>query len=116
MLRALVGVETETELLDAAQTLKLRSVDQSHHQLAFIGISLETNDVVNWIAIDAFRHCANINRQMRAGSQVVLQDLHDFSGLICKFSDSAQPAVMLAPVEISGFSHFFGFESLSIKC
>ena len=62
MFRALVSVETETELLDAAQTLKLRSVDQSHHQLAFIGVSLETDDVVNWIAIDAFRHCANINR------------------------------------------------------
>src|SRR6185369_17107428 len=88
MFRALVSIETKTELLDAAQTLKLRSVDQPHHQLAFIGISLETNDVVNWIAIDAFRHCANINRQRRSWSQVVLQDLHDFSGLSCKISNS----------------------------
>src|SRR4029078_2056745 len=70
MLCALISEETETELLDAAQTLKLRSVDQSHHQLAFIGIGLQTNDVVNWIAIDAFRHCANINRteSVSAGS------------------------------------------------
>ena len=63
MFRALVREETETELFDTAQTLKLRSVDQSHHQLAFIGVSLETNDVMNWIAIDAFRHWANISRQ-----------------------------------------------------
>ena len=68
MFRTLVGVETETELLDAAQTLKLGSVDQSHHQLPFIGISLETDDVVNWIAIDAFRHCANINRTERGSA------------------------------------------------
>src|SRR4051794_27544554 len=68
MLRALVREETKTELLDAAQTLKLRSVDQSHHQLAFIGIGLQTNDVVNWIAIDAFRHCANINRTERGSA------------------------------------------------
>jgi hypothetical protein len=53
-------------LLDATQTLKLRSVNQSHHQLAFIGISLETDDVVNWIAIDAFRHCANLNTLLPA--------------------------------------------------
>src|SRR5215216_2541150 len=66
MFRALVSVETKTELLDAAQALKLLGVDQSHHQLAFIGVSLQTDDVVNWIAIDAFRHCANINRTERA--------------------------------------------------
>jgi hypothetical protein len=23
---------------------------------------LQTNDVVNWIAVDAFGHCANLNR------------------------------------------------------
>jgi hypothetical protein len=50
-------------LLDAAQALKLRGVDQSHHQLSFIGVCLETDDVVNWIAIDAFSHCANLNRR-----------------------------------------------------
>ena len=78
MFRALVSVETETELLDAAQTLKLRSVDQSHHQLAFIGISLETDDVVNWITIDAFRHWANINRQALGWEVTHSHDLHDF--------------------------------------
>src|SRR4029079_5294721 len=88
MLCALISEETETELLDAAQTLKLRSVDQSHHQLAFIGISLETDDVVNWIAIDAFRHCANINRQSPSWEENRLQDSPDFSGLMCKFSNS----------------------------
>src|SRR5215212_6049513 len=56
MLRALVRVETKTELFDAAQALKLGSINQSHHQLAFVGISLQTDDIVNWIAIDAFRH------------------------------------------------------------
>jgi hypothetical protein len=24
---------------------------------------LQTDDVVNWIAIDAFSHCANLNRR-----------------------------------------------------
>jgi hypothetical protein len=43
-------------LFDATQSLKLRRVDQAHHQLAFIRICLQANDVVNWIAVDAFRH------------------------------------------------------------
>src|SRR5215203_6453745 len=117
MFRALISVETETELLDAAQTLKLRSVDQSHHQLAFIGISLETDDVVNWIAIDAFRHCANINRQTLDWEVSRSHDLHDFSGLTCKFCKTTFSVVRtLPPVEISGFSHFFGFERLPRVC
>src|SRR6185295_15455122 len=113
MFRALISVETETELLDAAQTLKLRSVDQSHHQLAFIGISLETNDVVNWIAIDAFRHCANINRTERGstGSNLVKESFYER-----RPGATALGSVRPSPVEISGFSHFFGFERLSIEC
>src|SRR5215213_2573754 len=71
MFSALVGKETKTELLDATQALKLRGVDQSHHQLAFIGVGLQTNDVMNWIAIDAFRHCANLNRERRAWRKLV---------------------------------------------
>ena len=43
-------------MFDATQSLELRRIDQSHHQLAFVGIGLQPNDVVNWIAIDAFSH------------------------------------------------------------
>src|SRR5829696_2717891 len=84
MFSALVSIKPETELLDASQTLKLRSVNQPHHQLAFIRVSLKTDDVVNWIAVDAFGHCANINREMRGWRKVVLPDLQDFSGLTCR--------------------------------
>ena len=55
MFCALIGVESEPELLDAPQSLKLRRVDQTHHQLAFIRVGAKANDVVNGIAIDAFR-------------------------------------------------------------
>ena len=56
MLRALVSVESESELLDASQSLKFRRVDQTHHQLAFVGVGAKTNDVMNRIAIDSFGH------------------------------------------------------------
>src|SRR5215213_7482226 len=120
MFRALISVETETELLDAAQTLKLRSVDQSHHQLAFIGISLETDDVVNWIAIDAFRHCANINRQTLDWEVSRSYDLHDFSGLtgkpclnlvnpVKRFSWSSVPCLRLKFLDFPIFLDLNGF-------
>src|SRR5882724_3513081 len=56
--RALVGVEPEAQLLDASQPLKLRCVDQVHDQGAFVVVGAKPNDVVNWIAIDSFRHGA----------------------------------------------------------
>src|SRR6266536_3143891 len=58
VLRALVGIETETELLNASQSLKFGRVDQTHHQLAFICVGAKANDVVNRIAIDSFGHAA----------------------------------------------------------
>ena len=54
MLRTLVSVETETELFDSTEPLKLSRVDQLHHQLAFIRVGAKANDVVDRIAIDAF--------------------------------------------------------------
>ena len=54
MLCALVGEETQTKLFDATKALKLRGIDQPHHQLTFIGVSAQSNYVVNWIAIDSF--------------------------------------------------------------
>jgi hypothetical protein len=54
MLCALVSVEPESELLDASQSLKFRRVDQTPHQLAFVGIGAKANDVMNRIAIDSF--------------------------------------------------------------
>ena len=56
MFRALIGIEAQAELLDASQSLKLARVDQTHHQLAFIGIGAKANDVVDRIAIDSFGH------------------------------------------------------------
>src|SRR6185436_5167964 len=105
MLRALVSVQTKTELLDAAQTLKLRSVDQSHHQLAFVGVSLQTNDVVDWIAVNAFRHCANINR--RGLRRKVFYRIYTIFMI-----NQIQASL---PVDISGFSHFFGFEPCGLS-
>ena len=101
--RALIRVQTETELFDATQSLKLARINQAHHQLAFVSICLQANDVVNWIAINAFLHgrflitanqCeGNTSEYQRTASKPSL----DMVGL--------RPQ----PVEISGFSHFFGF-------
>lgn len=55
MLSSLVSVEAESELLDTSESLEFRSVNQTHHQFAFIGVRAKANDVVNGIAIDAFR-------------------------------------------------------------
>ncbi len=54
VLRALISVETQSELLDSPQPLKFRRVNQAHHQLAFVRVGAKTDDVVNRIAIDAF--------------------------------------------------------------
>ena len=56
MLCALIGVERESELLDAAQALKLRRVNQAHHQTPFVRVGAKADDVVNRVAVDAFRH------------------------------------------------------------
>jgi len=52
---ALVGVESESELFDAPQSLKLRRIDQSDHQLTFDSVFAQRDDVVNRIAVDALR-------------------------------------------------------------
>ena len=36
--------------------LKLARIDQAHHQLAFIGVSAKSNDVMYRISVDAFSH------------------------------------------------------------
>ena len=76
MFRALISVETQTELFDASQSLKLRRVDQTHHQLAFVCIGAKANDVVDRIAIDSFRHFwgflntrKSTERQCRRGAE-----------------------------------------------
>ena len=56
MLRALIGVEREAQLLDAAQALKLWRVDQIDHQTPLARVCAQANDVVDGIAIDAFAH------------------------------------------------------------
>jgi hypothetical protein len=56
VLRALVSVKAEPELFDAPQALKLNRVNQAHHQLTLAIVGAKANDVVNWIAIDSFRH------------------------------------------------------------
>jgi hypothetical protein len=51
---ALIGIESQSQLFDASQSLKFLRVDQTHHQLAFAGISAKANYVVDGIAIDSF--------------------------------------------------------------
>src|SRR6266540_4938981 len=69
VLRALVGIESETELLNASQSLKFGRVDQTHHQLAFVGIGAKANDVVDRIAIDSFRHWQVVNTRKKVERQ-----------------------------------------------
>jgi hypothetical protein len=54
MFGALIGIESQSELFDPAESLKLARVDQTHHQLAFAIVGAKTNDVVDRIAIDSF--------------------------------------------------------------
>src|SRR6185369_155878 len=51
---ALIGVESQSQLFDPSQPLKLPRVDQTHHQLAFATVSAKANYVVDRIAIDSF--------------------------------------------------------------
>jgi hypothetical protein len=60
---------------------------------------LQTNDVVNWIAIDAFRHCANLSRTRPFLEPQMNPDKRWSAGPGLSF-----------PVEISGYSHFFGLK------
>ena len=60
MLCALIGVEGQTQLLDAAQALKLRRVNQTRHQLPCVRVRAKANDVVDRVAVDAFGHCSYI--------------------------------------------------------
>src|ERR1041385_2710216 len=56
MLGALVGVEAQTELFDATQSLKFGRINEAHHQFAFAVVGANANDVVNRISINSFRH------------------------------------------------------------
>src|SRR5882724_7178018 len=51
---ALIGIESQSQLFYTSQSLKLRRVDQTHHQLAFASVSAKANNVVDRIAIDSF--------------------------------------------------------------
>jgi len=51
---ALIGIESQSQLLNPSQSLKLLRVDQTHHQLAFATVSAKANYVVDRIAIDSF--------------------------------------------------------------
>ena len=51
---ALIGIESQSQLFDPSQPLKLLRVDQTHHQLAFATVSAKANYVVDRIAIDSF--------------------------------------------------------------
>src|SRR2546421_11629156 len=53
MLGSLVIVKPDSKLLDSPQTLKLRRVNQTDHQLTFCRIVAQRNDVVDWVAIDS---------------------------------------------------------------
>ena len=53
MLRALVGIKAEAQLLDTPQSLKFGRVNQTHHQAAFVSVGAKADDVVYRIAVDA---------------------------------------------------------------
>src|SRR5438132_4290090 len=55
VLGPLVGVKPQTELLDAAQPLKFRGVDQANQQPVLGVVIAQRNDIVNRIAIDSMR-------------------------------------------------------------
>ncbi len=55
MFRALIGVERESQLLDAAQPLKLRRVNKAHEQRPFGHVGAQADDVMHRVAVDAFR-------------------------------------------------------------
>src|SRR5215213_11630615 len=55
MLSALIGKQCQTELLDAPETLKLSRIDQPNHQLAFIRVGFQTNNIVHRIAVNFFQ-------------------------------------------------------------
>ena len=56
MFGALIGIESQAKLFNAAQSLKLPGVDQTHHQLAFAVVGAKANDVMDRIAIYSFGH------------------------------------------------------------
>jgi len=51
---ALISVETESQLLDPPQSLKLGRIDQANHQASFGVCIAQRNDVVNRISIDSW--------------------------------------------------------------
>lgn len=54
MFGALVSVESESKLFNAAETLKLRRINQPNDQ-APLGVIAERNDVVDRIAVNPLR-------------------------------------------------------------
>ena len=54
LFRSLIGIEPKPELLDAPQSLKLRCVDQTHHQFAFVSVCAKPNNVMDRISINSF--------------------------------------------------------------
>ena len=56
MLGSLISVETQAELLDTAQPLKFRSVNQPDHQSSFSRFVGQRNNVVNRISVNALGH------------------------------------------------------------
>ena len=51
---ALISVETESQLLDPPQSLKLGRIDQANHQASFGVCIAQRNDVVNRISIESW--------------------------------------------------------------
>src|SRR5215831_4993365 len=56
VLSALIGIESETELFDASQSLKFGRIDQPNHQLFRCTFVAQWDDVMNRIAINSLGH------------------------------------------------------------
>src|ERR1043165_5260740 len=65
VLGSLVRVETQPQLLDSSQPLKLWRVDQPNHQLT-LGVIAQRNDVMNRVAVDTLGQFRSNYRGMDA--------------------------------------------------
>jgi hypothetical protein len=95
MLCTLVSVESESELLDATQSLKFRRVDQTHHQLACVGVGAKANDVMDRIAIDSFGHLGDFLVPAKgAKGNETREELHENPEITRGASSTLSPVVI----------------------
>ena len=58
--RTLISIETQTELLDPAQPLKFRGIDQANYQPSLVTVVAQRNNIVDRIAIDSLGQVGSV--------------------------------------------------------